>query len=145
MQNCSSYVASNLLRFGGSRQHSARFFPLNSWQTDPCSGTVTKNNAWWNASRTKLTTSFTLPLSPCMYTTPLKLKGSLVLSIEKQIQVERHFFFLHRSEKLSLLLALVGTGLTAFSYCEQVQYASASSQHFHFSQTQRCPPLVIYI
>lgn len=110
-------------------------------KTEPSGGTVSQNNEWWNASQTKLTASFAFPLPPCLFlshllfllNTPLKLKASLVLSREKQMQVERLFFFLHLSEKMNLLLASAGTGLTAFSYWEQVQYASASSQYFpHF-------------
>lgn len=113
-------------------------------KTEPSGGTVSQNNEWWNASQTKLTASFAFPLPPCLFlshllfllNTPLKLKASLVLSREKQMQVERLFFFLHLSEKMNLLLASAGTGLTAFSYWEQVQYASASFF------TQRCPPIL---
>lgn len=115
-------------------------------RTAPGSRTVTQNNEWWNASQNKLTASFTFPRPPCLFlshsrfllNTPLKLKASLVLSIEEWMQVERHLFLFHLSKKMSLLLALIGSGLTAFSYWGQVQYVSTSSQHFHFFQTQRC-------
>ncbi len=67
---------------------------------------------------------FTFPLPPCLFlshllfllNTPLKLKASLVL--RSRCRLKDIFFLLHLSEEMSLLLALVGTGLLQLSSTE---------------------------
>lgn len=94
---------------------------------------------WWNASKTKLAALFPFPLPPCLFlprshlplNAALKLKASLVLGVEEQMQLERRFFFLHLMEN-ELTSGI--RSLRASSYGELVQYqVSDSSQHFHFS------------
>lgn len=78
----------------------------------------------WLPKPSSLPRSLSLFLLVCssltcsLLNTPLKLKASLVLGIDERMQVERHFFFLHLTEKMSPLLALVATRILQLSSIE---------------------------
>lgn len=64
------------------------------------------------------------------------MKGSLVLSMEERMQVERLFFSpLHLGEKMSLFLASVGIQLSQLSSMRAGTVCECQFSTFPFSQT----------
>lgn len=126
MQNCPFYVASNLLRVAANRQHSAGHFPTNSWHH--CARAVGQSHNTMSDETApdprSAPCSHSLFLPVCfplsLLNMPLQLKASLVLSMEKRMQVERHFSFSSsRRENESVSGTGRETAFTFFFCCEE--------------------------